>query len=133
MVPKTRVGFGMGFFPGIRDRDFFLFWARSKNPENLEKILKKSLVKHPKIRTIWIWIWKSVKNGQNFVFLRFSDHFPGCSDSEFLLISEFLSPEISQNSRDLCKIPGIRDYLGIFLVISRGRDFFVGSDIPRTN
>ena len=39
--PKTRVGFGMGFFrdpesripiPEIRDRDF-LFWARSKNPD----------------------------------------------------------------------------------------------------
>ena len=27
----TRVGVGMGFF---RDPGFFLFWARSKNPEN---------------------------------------------------------------------------------------------------
>ena len=39
---QTRVGFGMVFFsrfpvpiPGIWDRDF-LFWARSKNPENPE-------------------------------------------------------------------------------------------------
>ena len=36
----------MGFFPGIRDRDF-LFWARPKNPEITEEIPnEKSRVKN---------------------------------------------------------------------------------------
>ena len=62
----------------------------------------------PGIRNFWVSGFLSPRFG----FFKSRNFYP--RDLGFFLISGFLSPEFSRNSWDSCKIPGVRDFLGIF-------------------
>ena len=103
----VRVGFGMEFF---RDRDSRIFYFE----------LDHKIPEIPRSPGFGIFFQSRNFYSRDSRFFASRDFNPG--DSGFFLISGFLSSGFLLNSLDLRKIPGIRDFFGIFYL--RHQDFF---------